>query len=167
VGVDLVAAGAILLFALAGAVAGALVQLARLAAIVAGVLLAKPLAGVIAPLLSPLGLEGRAAGWTATALAFAGLYLAFHLGGRGIARLLTEDRELRAVDRAAGGFLGALQAVVVLWVALSAVLLLERAAPRFGIGLPEQGSLAAEATRAYPFFDVAPERLRSPPPGGR
>lgn len=154
-GVDLLATGALLLFALLGAVAGALVQLARLAAIVAGALLAKPLGAALAPLLGPLGLEGRTAGWVGTALAFAGLYLVFGLGGRGVAKLLTEDREVRAVDRAVGGLLGAAQALVVIWVVLSAALLLERAAPRVGIGLPAEGSVAAAATRAHPFFEVA------------
>lgn len=167
-GVDLLAAGAVLVFALLGAVAGALVQLARLAAILAGVFLARPVGALIAPLLGGLGLEGRAASWVGTALAFAGLYLVFHLGGRGIAKLLTEDREVRAVDRAVGGLLGAAQALVVVWVALSAVLLLEHAAPRLGLGLPEEGSFFAAATRRFPFFEVAlPVRDQATPPSSR
>lgn len=154
-GVDLLVAGAVLVFALLGAVTGALVQLARLAAVVAGVVLAKPLGSWIAPLLGSLGLSGRAAAWAGTALSFVAIYLVFHLGGRGIARLLAEDRELRALDRAVGGLLGAAKAMVVVWVILSAVLLLEHAAPRLGLGLPEEGSFFAVVTRKYPFFEVA------------
>lgn len=154
-GLDVLAAGAVLVFALVGAVAGALVQLARLLALLAGVLLARPAGAAIAPVLGSLGLSGRTAAWAGTALAFAALYLVFHLGGRGIARLLTEDREVRAVDRAVGGLLGAVQALVAIWVVLSAVLLVERSAPGLGVKLPAQGSIAAAATRAHPFFDVA------------
>lgn len=158
-GVDVLAAAVVLIFALLGAVAGAMVQLARLVALVAGVWLAKPAGAAIAPLLGGLGLEGRAAAWVGSALAFAAIYLVLHLGGRGIARLLAEDREVRAVDRAVGGLLGAAQALVVIWVALSAVLLLERAVPRLGVKLPATGSVAAAVTRAHPFFEVAlPER---------
>lgn len=168
-GLDLLVGGTVLLFALLGAASGALLQSTRLAAIVAGVVLAKPVSHAIAPAFGSLGLSVRAAAWIGTAVSGVAIYLVFRMGGRAIGRLLAEDREVRAWDRALGGLFGATQALVVIWVLLSAVLLLEHAPPRLRLHLPEGGSFFAVATRDHPFFELAlpkreeQERRASPP----
>ena len=125
------------ILSLQGALSGALLMGMRLVAWGAAALLAKPAGSILAR-----ALEGHVpfAQQLSVAIAGAALLLLFSLLARFLARGLTEDRELRAADRAFGALAGGVAALVVCFVAL--VLLL-----RAGVPLDDDRSLALHAAR--------------------
>lgn len=147
---DLLVIAALTLFAVVGAFDGALAQGARLIALVAAGLLGRPLGAHLAPAAATV--TGLPAGWVlplAIALCTFGLFVVLNFAGRRIARGLTRDSQARAVDRGAGAFFGALQAAVVAWIVLSALVRLESLAD---LSLGGEGSLAARLARRHDFF---------------
>lgn len=147
---DLIVIAALTLFAVVGAFDGALAQGARLVAIVIAGLLGRPLGEHLAPAVEaatdlPTGLVGP----LTIGLCTFGLFLILGFAGRRIARGLTRDHQVRAADRGAGAFFGALQAAVIAWIAVSALVRLEAMAHR---SLGGEGSLAARLAREHDFF---------------
>ena len=140
---DLVVIGAITLFAVVGAFDGALAQGARLLAIVAAGLLGRPLGALLAPVLrSELGVPTAIAEPVAVGFSSLALFLVLNFAGRRIARGLTRNHDVRAVDRSAGAFFGAIQAGVVAWIVVSLLVAVEDKAgvrPRGGWGLVPAG----------------------------
>jgi uncharacterized membrane protein required for colicin V production len=117
---DLACLALVVLAAVGGAFAGAVPQLAHIAAVLAGWAGARALGPSIAPLL-----QGRvpafAAHPIAGVIAFVGSTMAATLAARLLIRL-TPLRHVPGgrVDRGLGAVLGGVQALLVLWVALSA-----------------------------------------------
>jgi membrane protein required for colicin V production len=144
---DLAVLGLLLLFAVAGAIGGALRQLVQLGAVVTGWLAARHLAPRLA---GPL-LGARPPAWERGARA-AGCFLAavvlFTLVGRAVARRLHgRDGGPGPVDRAVGALLGAAKAALGCWVLLSALALahgpLTLGGWRLDVRASDFGSLAA------------------------
>ena len=77
------------------------------------------------------------------------LYLLLHFVGRRIARGLTKNQDVRAVDRAAGALFGALQAGVIAWVLLSILVGIEE---KVHVPLGGSSSLGASIAREHNFF---------------
>lgn len=151
---DLVVIGVITLFAVVGAFDGALAQGARLAAAAGAGLLGRPVGARLAPVLTAeAGIPTALAEPAAVGLSCLVLFLVLSFAGRRIARGLTRDHDVRAMDRSAGAFFGALQAAVVAWVLLSILVGIE---DRAQVSLGGEGSLAARLARSHNFFDVLP-----------
>lgn len=149
---DLVVIGALSFAALVGALSGALAQGTRLLAVAAAGLLSRPAGAWLGTHLEDTsGLPPSVIGPVSTSAAFVCLYLLLHFTGRALVRNFTRDRELRALDRCAGAFFGALQAGVILWIALSVLVGLEG---RIGLRLGGEGSLAATVVRKHDFFSA-------------
>lgn len=149
---DLLVIGALSFAALLGAFSGALAQGARLlAAVGAGLLSRRAGAFLASQLEGATALPDSLLGPLSTSVAFICLYLVLHLAGRALVRNFTRDRELRALDRSAGAFFGAIQAAVVVWIVLSVLVGLEG---RMGLRLGGEGSLAACLVRDHDFFSA-------------
>lgn len=149
---DLAVIGLLTLWAIVGAVDGALLQGARLAAAAGAGLLGIPLGERLAPAIVaetplPLGFATP----VAVALCCVGLYFLLGYAFRRLARAATAQRDVRAVDRAAGAFFGALQAAVIAWFLLSILVAIEE---RTHVDLGSEGSLAASLAREHNFFSA-------------
>lgn len=120
---DLIILGALLLFAVAGAISGALRQVVQLAAVVAGWLAARHLA----PWLAPRLLGSGPPPWQRSALAvacfLAGAALVGLVGALVARRLHGPGGSPGALDRGLGALLGGAKAGLVAWVLLSALAL--------------------------------------------
>lgn len=149
---DLLVIGVLSFAALLGAFSGALAQGARLLAAAGAGILSKPAGHLLAGTLGEIGdLPRTLTGPLATSIAFVCIYLVLHLAGRALARSFTRDRELRAVDRSAGAFFGALQAAILVWVVLSVLVGIES---KIGLRLGGEGSLSATLVREHDFFSA-------------
>lgn len=145
--IDLVVLGVLALFALAGAIGGALRQVVTLAAVVAGWLAARHLPERLAPTL----LGPRPPAWERGALAaacFVGAVVVVSLVGRAVARRLHgPEGHPGPVDRALGALLGGAKAALGCWVLLSALALARAPITLGGLKLDVRasdfGSLAA------------------------
>ena len=117
---DLACLAVVALASIGGAFAGAIPQLAHLGALVAGVAGARALGPMVAPLL-----QGRVPAFAAHPISVLLAFLACTVGVTLVVRLLFRFTPLRRIpggraDRGLGAMLGGLQALVVVWVALSA-----------------------------------------------
>ncbi len=147
---DLVTIGLMTVFAVIGAIDGALAQGARLVAAVGAGLLGRPVGEQLAPVLvAYTGLPEKIASPIAVAVTCVLLYLLLHFVGRRIARGLTRNHDVRAVDRGVGAFFGALQAAVIAWVFLSILVGVEE---KVRLPLGGESSLAASLAREHNFF---------------
>jgi uncharacterized membrane protein required for colicin V production len=144
--VDLACLAVVVLAALAGAFAGVLSQAAQLAAVAAGWLGARHLGPRLAPLL-----QGRVPAFAAHPLASVAAFLGCTLLAVIAVRLLLFLTPLRrapgtGLDRALGALLAAAQASLVVWVALSALVVWGKPVHLGGLVLdPSRSELAALA----------------------
>jgi membrane protein required for colicin V production len=122
---DLLVAAAIVLFAVLGAISGALRQLLTLAAAAVGYAAARFLAP---PVAAGLGrsLPGPVARATAALVLFFAAFVLATLAGKLLLRSRAQGGLPRPGDRALGAFLGAAKASLVLWVVLSAAAIVDR-----------------------------------------
>jgi uncharacterized membrane protein required for colicin V production len=165
---DLVVIALMTVFAVVGAFDGALAQGARLLAALGAGLLGRTLGAALAPwLAAATGLPVAIAAPLAVAISCVGLYLLLHFVGRRIARGLTRNHDVRAIDRGTGAFFGALQAAVIAWVLLSILVGVE---DRVRLPLGGETSLAASLVRRHNFFSTITQvrdREGSPRPVGQ
>ena len=156
---DLTCLALVLLAGVAGAVLGALSQLAQLAGVAAGWMGAR----VVAPALSPM-LAGKvpafAAHPVASVLAFAGCAFVATLLARALVRLATpRGGAAGGANRGLGAVLGAAQAALVVWVALSALASWGRPLGLGRLRVDPRGSELVAMAREWPAFG---ERRRVP-----
>lgn len=170
---DLVVLGVLLLFAVAGAIGGALRQLVPLAAVVAGWLAARHLP----PRLAATLLGARPPAWERAALAagcFVAAALVVSLVGRAVTRRLQgPGGHPGPADRALGALLGGAKAALGCWVLLSALALARGPVTLFSLRLDARGSdfgslaarhnlLEAAAPRQARLLERLFEALRDP-----
>lgn len=154
---DFLVVGAITFAAILGALAGALSQVARFVAALGSWLLGGFVGRWLAVhVAEALGASEQAVAPFTVGLSFVGLYLLLSMLGKAVARNLTEEHEVRSVDRATGALLGAAQAAILLWVGLSLLVAIERP---LGLRIAER-SFAAELAREYGVLDVV-EKARA------
>jgi len=155
---DLVVLGVLLLFAVAGAIGGALRQLVPLGAVVAGWLAARHLP----PRLSATLLGARPQAWERAALAagcFAAGALLVSLVGRAITRRLHgPDGHPGPLDRAAGALLGGSKAALGCWVLLSALALARGPVTLGGLKLDVRGSDFGSLAGRHNLLEAAAPR---------
>lgn len=155
---DLVVLGVLLLFAVAGAIGGALRQLVPLGAVVAGWLAARHLPARLAPAL----LGARPPAWERAALA-AGCFVAAavvaSLVGRAVTRRLHgPDGHPGPVDRAVGALLGGSKAALGCWVLLSALALARGPITLGGLKLDVRGSDFGSLAARHNLLEAAAPR---------
>ncbi len=155
---DLLVLGVLLLFAVAGAIGGALRQLVPLGAVVAGWLAARQLPGQLAPTL--LGPHPPA--WERSALAaacFVAGALAARLVGRAIMRRVHgPDGSPGPLDRAVGALLGGAKAGLGCWVLLSALALARGPVTLGGLKLDVRGSDFGSLATRFNLLEAAAPR---------
>lgn len=156
---DHVCVAIVALAAIAGAFAGAFPQVAHMAAVVAGLVGAR----VLGPMLAPL-LQGRVPAFAAHPIAGLVAFFACTAAATVITRLLFRSKPLQRIlggrfDRALGASLGGGQALVVLWVALSALAVWNRPIRLGGfVADPQQSELAAFARENNAFGSLVGQR---------
>jgi membrane protein required for colicin V production len=155
---DLLVLGVLLLFAVAGAIGGALRQLVPLAAVVAGWLAARHLP----PRLSTTLLGARPPAWERAALAagcFVAGAVAVSLVGRAITRRLHgPDGHPGPADRAVGALLGGTKAALGCWVLLSALALAHGPVTLFSHKLDLRGSDFGSLAARHNLLEAAAPR---------
>lgn len=149
---DLSCVALVLLAGVAGAVLGALSQVAQLAGVFAGWVGARAVAPALVPLLAGR-LPAFAAHPVASMLAFAGCAFAATLVARAMVRVATpRGGAAGGANRGLGALLGAAQAALVVWVGLSA---LASWGKPLGVGrlrVDPRGSELAALAREWPAF---------------
>lgn len=151
---DLVVIGLLLLFAVLGAISGALRQLLTLGAISVGALAARAWAPAVAEraaasLPRPVGLG------VAALVLFLGISAAVGLVGRLLLRWVgAGTARWGAPDRAVGALLGAAKAGLAAWVVLSALVLLDRPLRIGSVGIDARQSDFAQLAREHNLLDT-------------
>lgn len=156
--IDVAVLGALLLFAVAGAIGGALRQVVTLAAVVAGWLSARHLPARLAPTL----LGPRPPAWERAALAaacFVAAVIVVSLLGRAVARRLQgPEGRPGPVDRALGALLGGAKAALGCWVLLSALALARAPVTVGGLKLDVRASDFGSLAARYNLLEAAAPR---------
>lgn len=122
---DLICLAFTALMLLLGILSGFLKQIVRILALVGAFLLASPVSRHVAPLVSRW-IEGNppAVDLVSLVLAWIGSYILLALGGGLLVRILRgASQGVRTLDRFTGGLLGALKGVLVVYLAVSVLLL--------------------------------------------
>lgn len=155
---DLLVLGVLLLFAVAGAIGGALRQLVPLGAVVAGWLAARHLPVRLAPSL----LGSRPPAWERAALAaacfVAGAIVVSLVGRAVLRRVHGPDGAPGPLDRAVGALLGGAKAGLGCWVLLSALALARGPVALGGLKLDVRGSDFGSLAARYNLLEVAAPR---------
>jgi membrane protein required for colicin V production len=153
--IDVVAIALILFFAFIGFMSGALRQLLH----VGGAMLAYGVARVFGP-----GVGRTITSWPdpvplaiGAAVVFMATFIAAHFVGVAIIQTLKRAKTVDVLDRVLGGLLGAAKSVLIVWVILSALVLLENPPEGFKWKYDPRGSLAASWAREHNLLGIPPK----------
>ncbi len=158
---DLACLTVVALAAVAGAFAGFIPQIAHLLALAAGLAGAR----LVGPMIAPV-LQGHVPAFTAHPIAVVASFLVCTLVATLVARLVVGITPLRRLpggraDRGLGAMLGGVQAMVVVWVALSALAVWNRPI-RLGafVADPSRSELVGFARENNAFGSLLAQRAR-------
>ncbi|MDF1566154.1 MAG: CvpA family protein [Deltaproteobacteria bacterium] len=147
---DLIALGAILLFALIGAMTGALSQVVHLLGIVAAWATARFVGLAIGPRIAAELKMPAIVGVALSALALGAVaFILVHVFGRWLLRRLQGTRGPGPADRAAGVLLGAVKSAAIVWCLLSVLVFFDRPLKGLGWKMDLAGSEVAGLVRQH------------------
>ena len=158
--IDIIVAMVLLTFALTGLYSGAIKQLGHLAGVIAGYLGAKPLAGLVAPLMArQLGFPPLVATVACSFLCFFLLYLAAAVLTRMLLAKVFPSGEHGALNRLGGLLLGFAKTALILFVILSGLVFLEKPVGNLwhDFRLETAKSKSMGLARRYNLFSTLPQ----------